>query len=103
MKFKEKFAKFRKSKTFKVVSSFAISAMIASMCCLSCFAADPALDPAADDMTEVKATMSTAFNNVSDDLGDMIKVATPYAVGAAGLTLVVRKGISFFTGLAKKC
>lgn len=101
MKLKERFKRIRQSKAFRTGTSVFVSAFIASLCCLSCFAAE--LDSGTtDDMTEAKTTLSSSFDTVSDNVGDIINTAIPYAVGVTGTCLVVRKGISFFTGLAKK-
>lgn len=97
-KFKEKFAKFRKSKTFKVFMSSLVVSMIAAMFCLSAFAAEA--DSTA--IAEVQSTLSTSFTDISGNLTSTVLSAVPAAVGVTGIYVVIRKSISFFMSLAKK-
>ncbi len=97
-KFKEKFAKFRKTKTFKIATSVFISAMIASMFCLSCFAAES--DTTA--LAQVQSTLSTSFSEISSNLTSTVLSFVPVAVSCTGLFVVIRKSISYFVSLAKK-
>ncbi len=91
--------KFKNSKVFKTVSSVFISAMIACMFCLNCFAAETS---SAGDSAGAADALSSAFSSMQSDIFLYIGLALPVALVIVGAFFGIKKAIKFFTNIANK-
>ena len=87
---------FLSSKVGKAFSVASVSALIASIGCLSCFAASEVSVP---DMTE---TLESSFSSMMTNIMGYIGVALPIALSIFAAILGIKLAIHFFGSIAHK-
>ncbi len=90
--------KFKESKVFRIVSSVFVSAMIACMFCLNCFAAEVDAGSAPD----LGTTLQTSLNDMVSNLISYVGIALPIALSVVGAFFAIKKVVAFFRSVANK-
>lgn len=85
---------FLNSKFGKVLSVASVSALIASIGCLQCFAESSSPD--------ISSTLTTSFDSMKSDIFTYIGIALPIALGVVGAIFGIKLAIKFFSSIAKK-
>lgn len=84
---------FKNSRVGKYVMAAFVTASIAAMSCLNCFAAEG---------DSVSSSLSTAFTQVKTDIFSYIGIILPIALAVFGAFFGIKKAIAFFKSSAGK-
>lgn len=73
--------------------------MVMAATALPAFAAEG--DAAVSNSDAVISAMSTGFSSVAADLGKVILVIVPIALGILGLSVLIKRGMAWFKSMSK--
>lgn len=88
-------SKLKSSKAFKWLATAAVTAIIACMGAMSCFAAG-------EETSSLTSTVTESFNTIKSDILNYILIALPIALGVVAAVFGIKYAIKFFTQMSKK-
>lgn len=92
-------SKIKNNKVVKYISVAAVSAMIACMGVIGCFAAD---GETSGSSAQIQSALTSSFNTMQSDIFSYIVIILPIALAVVGAFFGIRKAISFFKSTASK-
>ena len=90
-------SKLKSSKASKWLATAAVTAMIACMGIMSCFAAEG--ETSGGDLT---SAVTESFNTMKGDIMNYILIALPIALGVVAAIFGIKYAVKFFTNMSKK-
>ncbi len=93
-KVKENFREFVRAKTTKAM-------LVASLACSMLVVGASAEEASSIDVTAITSAFSTGFQSMVTNSISMISAMVPIALTLAGVVFLVKKGMSWFKGVAK--
>lgn len=88
-------SKIKSNKASKWLATAAVTASIACMGAMSCFAAG-------EETSSLTSTVTESFNTIKSDILNYILIALPIALGVVAAVFGIKYAIKFFTQMSKK-